>query len=228
MTDPQLPPAPPDENEEKDERDGKDAKRRDKESRRNEAEQGRLEPSFRYRALLNAVEAGQDLIDLADKKARFSLVIISVLNAVALVLVVRGGETVVPRTGAWGLIVQGELVVYVSVTVYYIWQAIEALRPRGAAGASRDTLPATVVPGESMRVLFHSDVVRREKAAYRRIWDQLRMDNINAELADQLHTVSQINQSKYAALTRLYLGVSIMTAMLTVTLVTIAASHLMP
>lgn len=200
--------------------DDKDAKK----LRKLDAERGVPEPAFRYRALQNAVEMTQDLIELADRKARFALVIISVLNAVALVLFVRGGDTLIPRTGLWGIIVQAELIVYVGVTIYYIFQAVEALRPRGTRMPT-DTLPTTVVPGESMRVLFHGDIVRRDRAEYRRIWDALRTDNLNAELTDQLHVLSGINQDKYGALARLYDGVRVMTALLTVTLVTVALSH---
>ena len=172
----------------------------------------------------NAVEMTQDLIELADRKARFALVIISVLNAVALVVVVRGGEAVLPRDGAWGVAISAEVVIYVAVTVWYIFQAIEALRPRGAAPT--DALPTVVQPGASMRMLFHGDIVRRPRAEYRRVWDELRMDNLTTELADQLHILSGINQDKYAALARLYRGVSVMTGLLTVTLVSIAAYHL--
>lgn len=216
MTDALLPPDPLDD---------KDAKKREKEARRLESERGTLEPAFRYRAMQNAVEMTQDLIELADRKARFALVIISVLNAVALVVVVRGGEAVLPRGGAWGAAITAEVVVYVAVTVWYIFQAIEALRPRGAAPT--DTLPTEVVPGQSMRVLFHGDIARRPRAEYRRVWDELRMDNLTTELADQLHILSAINQDKYAALARLYRGVSVMTALLTVTLLSIAAYHLL-
>ena len=215
MTDALLPPDPLDD---------KDAKKREKEARRLEAERGPLAPAFRYRAMQNAVEMTQDLIELADRKARFALVIISVLNAVALVVVVRGGEAVLPRDGAWGVAISAEVVIYVAVTVWYIFQAIEALRPRGAAPT--DALPTVVQPGASMRMLFHGDIVRRPRAEYRRVWDELRMDNLTTELADQLHILSGINQDKYAALARLYRGVSVMTGLLTVTLVSIAAYHL--
>lgn len=220
MTDAPLPPGSPDPSEDK------DAKKREKEARRLEAERGPLEPAFRYRAMQNAVEMTQDLIELADRKARFALVIISVLNAVALVVVVRGGDAFIPRAGAWGAVIGVELVVYVAVTVWYIFQAVEALRPRGAV--PDDALPVEVVPGRSMRVLFHGDIVRRGREDYRRVWDELRMDNLNTELADQLHVLSGINQDKYAALARLYRGVSLMTALLTVTLLTIAAHRLLP
>jgi hypothetical protein len=216
MTDALLPPDPLDD---------KDAKKREKDARRLEAERGLLEPAFRYRAMQNAVEMTQDLIELADRKARFALVIISVLNAVALVVVVRGGEAVLPRDGVWGAAITAEVVIYVAVTVWYIFQAIEALRPRGAAPT--DVQPTVVQPGASMRMLFHGDIVRRPRAEYRRVWDELRMDNLTTELADQLHILSGINQDKYAALARLYRGVSVMTGLLTVTLVSIAAYHLM-
>ncbi len=216
MTTPPRPSTPTDE---------KELKRREKELRRLESENGPLEPSFRYRALVNAVEAGQDLIELADRKARFALVIISVLNAVALVLVVRGGDAVIPRTGPWSRVILAEMVVYVGVTIYYLFQAIEALRPRGTTAAA-EPLPARVTPGESARVLFHNDVVQRDPATYRGLWAELRMDNLNVELADQLHTVSRINHTKYAALARLYAGVRVMTALLTLTLITLAAFHL--
>ncbi len=214
-----MPPLPPEQAEDK------DAKKRDKESKRLEAERGPLEPAFRYKAILNALEAGQDLIELADRKARFALVIISVLNAVALVLVVRGGDSFIPRFGVWGAVTQIEIVTYVLVTIYYIFQAIEALRPRGA-GPTTDPHPTAGTAGESMRVLFHGDIVRRDRATFRKAWEELRMDNLNTELADQLHTIARINQDKYAALAKLYRGVSVMTALLTATLVTIALWHL--
>ncbi|MCE9602805.1 MAG: hypothetical protein K8S21_11430 [Gemmatimonadetes bacterium] len=216
MTMPPLPPEPA-----KD----KDAKKREKEAKRLEAERGPLEPAFRYKAILNALEAGQDMIELADRKARFALVIISVLNAVALVVVVRGGDSFIPRFGVWGTVTHAEIVAYVLVTIYYIFQAIEALRPRGS-GPTTDALPTAGGAGESMRVLFHGDIVRRDRAAFRKVWDELRMDNLNTELADQLHTIARINQDKYAALAKLYRGVTIMTAFLTATLVTIAAWNL--
>jgi hypothetical protein len=220
MVEPALPPEPADE------KDEKDTKRREKEARRLESERGPMDPALRYRALQNSVEMAQDLIELADRKARFALVIISVLNAVALVLAIRGGEAALPRTGAWARIVQVELALYVLVTVYFIWQAIEALRPRGASAPPNDRLPDTIVPGASMRLLFHADIVRRDRATYRRLWEGLRMDNLIAELAEQMHTLGAINAMKYAALTRLYRGVSLMTVMLLVTLATIAAWHL--
>src|SRR5687768_7396602 len=136
-----------------------DADKADKALRKLEAEKGLLDPADRYKALVNAVEASQDLIELADKKARFALVIMSVLNAVAVLLVVRGGGVSFPRTGIFGALVPIEFAAYAVVTVYYISQAISALRPRGVKPPSENMLTSNVEPATSMRVLFYADVV---------------------------------------------------------------------
>lgn len=190
-------------------------------------QRGLLDPPDKYRALINAVEAAQDLIELADKKARFALVIMSVLNAVAVLLVVRGGDPLLPRTGFFALLVGAELVAYVIATVYYLSQAINALRPRGVRGAGpAPALPSAVEPGVSMRVLFYGDVVARDRAAYRALWETMRMDNLTAELADQLYSLSMINEQKFSALRRLYFGLTVMTVMLASVIVTIGLSRI--
>ena len=198
-----------------------EADKADKAMRKLEAERGLLDPPDRYKALVNAVEASQDLIELADKKARFALVIMSVLNAVAVLLVVRGGTAVIPRTGILGVLVPVEFATYAVVTVYYISQAISALRPRGVKPPPSNALPRTIEPEKSMRVLFYADVVAREREQYRELWANLRMDNLTSELADQLYTLSIINGQKYAALQRLYFGLTIMTVLLAVVIATI-------
>jgi hypothetical protein len=206
----------------------KEARRREKEARRLEEARGVLDPESRYKALYNTFRATQDLIEMGDKKARFALVIISVLNAVALLLFVRGGENLLPRGGGWGLLVTIEITAYVVGTIYYIGQAIDALRPRGIVIPSESSLPSAIEPATSMRVLFYGDVVARSRESYRRVWSELRMDNLQTELADQVYTLATINQRKYEALTRLYTGVAVMTAMLGGIIATIGAYRLWP
>ena len=193
--------------------------------RKREAERGPLDPADRYRALVNAVKAAQELIELGDKKARFALVIMSVLNAVIVLLVVRGGEAIIPSSGLLGTIIRLELVAYAVVTVYYLSQAIAALRPRGVRPPPTEELPSSIEPGQSMRVLFYADVISRERAAFRGLWDGLRMDNLTTELVDQLYALSWINHQKFTALDRLYFGLTVMTVMLAVLLGTIALHH---
>lgn len=190
-----------------------------------EAERGLLDPADRYKALVNAVEAAQDLIELADKKARFALVIMSVLNAVAVILVVRGGNVAFPREGVFAALVPLELATYAVVTVYYISQAISALRPRGVTPPPAHSLPTQIEPAKSMRMLFYADVVARERAEYRDLWSNLRMDNLTAELSDQLYTLSIINSQKFRALERLYFGLTVMTVLLVAIIATIGVAQ---
>ena len=193
-----------------------------KAARKLEIERGLLEPAERYKALVNAVKASQDLIELADKKARFALVIMSVLNAIAVLIVVRGGDAVLPPSGIFALLVRAEFVAYAVVTVYYVAQAIAALRPRSVRPPAGHELPSAVEPAVSMRVLFYADVLGRNRAAYADLWERLRTDNLTAELADQHYTLSWINAQKYKALDRLYFGLGVMTVMLASVIGTIA------
>jgi len=198
------------------------AEKAEKALRKLESERGLLDPADRYKALVNAVKAAQDLIELADKKARFALVIMSVLNAVAVLLVVRGGEAALPTSGIFGPLVKLELVAYAVVTVYYVSQAISALRPRGVRPPPLNTLPATIEPGISMRVLFYADIIARPRQDFADLWQGIRMDNLTTELADQLYVLSIINRQKFSALDRLYFGLTVMTVMLAILIGTIA------
>ncbi len=187
-----------------------------------EAETGLLGPADRYKAQINAVKQTQDLIELGDKKARFALVIMSVLNAIAILLVVRGGDTLIPKTGGYAILIMFEFIAYAVITIYYVAQAISALRPRSVKPSAADSLPGVVEPAKSMRVLFYADVLGRDREQYRRLWSSLRMDNLTAELSDTLYTLSWISGEKYKALDRLYFGLTIMTVMLAALIATIA------
>ena len=206
--------------------DDKETRRLERATRRREEEEGLLDPLTRFRALQGALKAETDFLELADKKARFALIIMSVLNAAALLLVARGGTDLIPRSGFWGRALQAELVLYVVVTAYYVAQAIEALRPRGKQTRPSGPPPSTVAPGVSMRVLFHTDIAARTRDEFRALWNEMRLDNVNAELADQLHMVSTINVKKFDALSRLYDGLFVMTVLVCAVLFTIAASAL--
>jgi hypothetical protein len=194
--------------------------------RKLEAERGLLDPDTRYRAQINAMKAAQDLLEMGDRKARFALVVMSVLNAVLVLLVARGGESFLPSTGPLAVIVQVELAAYVIVTVFYVLQAIQALRPRGMRPPNSTSLPSVIEPGKSMRVLFHADVVSRSTPEYRSLWENLRMDNLTTELADSLHTLARITQKKYEALDRLYVGLIVMAGLLALFLATVGAYNL--
>lgn len=202
------------------------AEKLEKALRKLEEARGLLEPADRYKALVNAIKQAQDLIEMGDRKARFALVIMSVLNAVAVLLVAQGGGALIPVSLAWRIALLTQAAVYVVLALYFVAQAVSALRPRGVRPPPAHEMPVEVAPGRSMRVLFHADVMARERGDYRALWERLRMDNLTTELADQLYTLSQVNHGKYAALDRLYMGVTVMTALLGLMLGTVGLYHL--
>jgi len=162
----------------------------------------------RYRALCDALKEANDLVDLADHKARFALVIMGALNAVLFIVATRGqfASAVPPAVQAW---LGAALVIYALVAAYFFLQAIEALRPRRfetrqlvSGGAGEDT---------PLGLRFYADVLVRDPAAYAAAWQGVNIGQLNAEVARQIYAVSRINDAKYAALRRLYSGLRAMT-----------------
>lgn len=202
-----------------------DATRRAKRAARLWEEAGPMAPDVRFRVLQSTLRMETDFLDLADKKARFALVIMSVVNAVGIVFAARGVQDW-SSSHPLALLLRVEAVAYGAATLWYIFQAIQALRPRGERG-TLPALPHDIAPAQSMRVLFHTDIAARSRDANRALWESLRLDNVTAELADQLHMVSRINVLKYRALGRLYTGVGLMTALLTAALLTEGARRLL-
>jgi uncharacterized protein YjiK len=170
----------------------------------------------RYRALTDMVEELLDLVDLADHKARFALIIMGALNAFLFIL---ASETdafeAIPRAFRVGM--TAALVVYALIAVYFVLQAIESLRPRKAQPrvmARREDDQEDLPLG----LRFHEDALRYTVDEYRTAWRDLRIAQLTSELAVQAHALHQINTAKYTALRRLYLGLQIMTVMAAVLL----------
>jgi hypothetical protein len=162
-----------------------------------------LEPWERYRALNDAYDLQQELIDLGDHKARFALVIMTGLNAVAFLMVARSDVlTTLPEAlRPW---LGGYLALYGIAAVYFFFQAIESLKPRIYLGAADQEL---------LGVRFFEGILRRNEEEYRRTWSEVRVDQLSEEIAEQVHILSRINREKYTALYRLYLGLQVLTVL---------------
>ena len=174
------------------------------------AEQGRsLDPWERYRALVDALEQAMDLVELADRKARFALVIMGALNVSFFFLATRS-ELVAVLPPALRPFLGFYLLIYAGVALFFFLEAIESLRPR----RFRPELP---FPGDAgpehypQGLRYFEDAVRHDLDAYRRAWRELRFGQLNAELAVQNHVVARINSDKFRSLRRLYTGLRVLT-----------------
>jgi uncharacterized protein YjiK len=165
----------------------------------------------RYRALTDVVEESLDLVDLADHKARFALVIMGALNALLFVMASQTDTfDAIPITAR--PVMTAFIVVYALVALYFVVQAIESLRPRKAQPRV-SYLEAHGPEDHPVGLRFYEDIVVRSVEDYRTAWRDLRIGQLNAELAVQGHALAQINKAKYGAVRRLYLGLQIMTLM---------------
>jgi uncharacterized protein YjiK len=173
----------------------------------------------RYRALTDVLDEAIDLVDLADHKARFALVIMAAVN-VAIFFVAGQFDLTKAVPGFLRPYLGAYLLIYVLVALYFFLQAIESLRPR----KSQPQVPVAETAPEDfpLGVRFYEDILRRDVDDYKRAWREVHIGQLNAELAVQAHALALINQAKYAALRRLYKGLKIMTVM-AVSLVALAA-----
>ena len=165
----------------------------------------------RYRALTDVMDDAMELVDLADHKARFALVIMAALN-VAMFFVASRADFAGRLPQRFQPFLAAYFLVYVLVALYFFLQAIESLRPRknqprvryfGEAGLEEHPLG----------VRFYEDILSRDLEAYRRAWREIRIGQLNNEVAVQAHALAEINRAKYRALGRLYVGLQLMTLM---------------
>jgi uncharacterized protein YjiK len=183
---------------------GKKKKKKEKDEVR------KANPWQRYKALIDALKESQDLIDLFDHKARFALMIMGALNA-AILLVATRSETLtrVPEHVRPWLYLYSSI--YAAIAIYFLLQAIESLRPRRIPQLPRKS--SVSEKDESLGLRFFGEAMRYDTPTYMSAWSSVRVSQLNAELSGQLHTLAQINSQKYAAVSKLYVGLKAITVL---------------
>lgn len=188
-------------------------KRRKREARlRRDAE--RAPDSFeRFRILSELVAEGRQVVDLADHKARYALVVLGVLNAGVFFLISRAHliadlpESVKP----WLL---GFLVAYAGLTFFFMLYAVDCLRPRQLHYARHiphlEDASGTVRAHVPRGLLFWEAIADYGLDEYRRAWSEIHMEQINGEVVVIAHGLSRLIRAKYAALGKLFVGLGIL------------------
>ena len=165
----------------------------------------------RYRALTDAIDEANDLVDLADHKARFALIIMAAVNVV-LFFSADAMDPLKSKSFTLQIVLGGYLFLYILTALYFFLQAIESLRPRKSQ-PQVTPVEQTGIEEFPLGIRFYEDILRRDVDAYKKAWQDVRIGQLNAELAVQAHALAAINQIKYAALRRLYMGLKIMLLM---------------
>ena len=165
----------------------------------------------RYRALTDALDEAIDLVDLADHKARFALVIMAAVNVV-LFFSADALDPLKSKSFALQIVLGIYLLLYILIALYFFLQAIESLRPRQSQ-PQVTPVDQTGIEEFPLGIRFYEDILRRDVDAYKKAWQEVRIGQLNAELAVQAHALAEINRAKYKALRKLYKGLQIMTLM---------------
>lgn len=168
-----------------------------------------LEPWERYRALLDVLESYTDLLELADRKTRFALIIMGLLNAVNFLLIARTDVFGVPAVSV-GAALALYAALYAFLSLFFFTQAIEALRPRSAKFFRESGMePGT----DSRRLRAIAHVAVQPPEAFYDFWREASLDQLCREVAFTAQSMAAINMEKYKALERVYRGLVALTAL---------------
>ena len=164
----------------------------------------------RYRALNDTMDEAYELVGIANREARFAAILMGALNASVVVLVTRPEVQLTIPAGfrTWMGVV---LCIYALVAVYFFLAAIEILRPRRFRPRVPPELTAAETHPAGLR--YYEDIILRTPDANWAAWRDVRIGQLNADLAVQVHSLAMVNKSKYASVQRLYAGLRIMTVL---------------
>jgi hypothetical protein len=170
----------------------------------------------RYRALVDSLEEAYDLIDIGNREARFALIVMGALNALPLVFLTKT-DAVSSLSGSERFTMATLLTGYAILLLYFILQAIEALHPGWFKPEIGDWSPERADHPAGVR--HFEDIIKRKAAEHWSAWQQVRLSQLNAELAVQIHSLARKNHAKHLAVRRLYIGLRAMALMLAAVLV---------
>jgi hypothetical protein len=183
----------------------------------------------RFRILMEVVDQGRRVVDLADNKARHALAMMGVLNAGVFILVSRFRLTagLGPSLRPWLI---AAFVIYAGLSFYFMLHAIDCLRPRQLASRSRPDETEGSYPagaGRPLGLLYWESIATQELEAYGRAWSSVRMEQLIAEQVVIGHRLSLLIRAKYVALSRLYWGLSFLVGFVALLLAAYAALGLL-
>jgi hypothetical protein len=175
----------------------------DKQARKRRSDAERPPESFeRFRILSELVDQGRQVIELADHRARYALVVMSVLNAFVFLVISRShllGE--LPPTFRTRLI--SFIGLYGVLTFIFVFYAVDCLRPRRLQyakllGDRKDGRPGP------LGILYWEAIAGYDLEDFRRAWSEARMVQLNAEVVIIAYSLARVVRAKYLDLSRLY------------------------
>jgi hypothetical protein len=176
----------------------------------------RLDVRDRFRLMTDFIDAERKMIDVADHKARFALVIMGALNAVLFLLAVRGHEWVPAAARSWLLVL---LLPYVVLTFAFLLDAVRVLQPHmrvwpevaaAAAPSPLRGLGAVTEDERPLGLMYWGAAAAVDFPRYARLWTEARVGQAGTELSLLAYELAHVNARQYGALRRMFQGLRLM------------------
>ena len=183
------------------------ARKRRKREAKQQRDAERPPGSFeRFRILSELVDEGRQVIELTDHRARYALVVMSVLNAFVFLVISRSHLLVElpPTSRTWLISFIG---VYGGLTFLFVYHAVDCLRPRRLRYTEQLRKGREGSSGP-LGILYWEGIAGYQLDAFRRAWGEAHMEQLNAEVVIIAYNLAQVVRAKYVALGRLYWGLS--------------------
>ncbi|HEY9518929.1 MAG TPA: hypothetical protein VIQ98_06695 [Gemmatimonadales bacterium] len=160
----------------------------------------------RWRILMDVVDEGRRVAELADHKARYALVVMGALNAGVFLILSRAHliSDLPPVLKPWLI---GALVAYAGLSCLFVYHAIDCIRPRWLRDAVGQGRAGSSAP---LGLLYWESIGSYDEKAYRDAWNTVRMDQLNGEVVVISHHLSLLIRHKYRALDRLFRGLAVL------------------
>ncbi len=200
------------------------AERRLRKQAEKAAESQPLEPWERYRALSDQLDHMLDVVEMADRRTRFALVLLGTLNAANALIAVQA--QVLGATALNAVILRGYVACYLLLSMYFLVQAVNALRPRSRQlGKAGDNVADT---SGLPRIRLIDDILTHQPDEFYDVWRTASIGAVNRELALQVYLLARTAAVKYAALVRVYNGVLLLLALTTLFVLILALHAIAP
>jgi hypothetical protein len=163
-----------------------------------------LRPEEQGKHLWQAVNQARRLIELADHKARYALVVMGVVNAGVFLLATRSDHftPLVPEpVRPWFSFL---IFPFGSIALAFLVDAYNTLRPRPPSLRSAG-LVRLDVESRPVGLIFWDSFLARSVEHYQHAWDTVPAGALNNELAAMAYALGEGIQAKYRALHRLYI-----------------------
>ena len=169
------------------------------------AEARPLESWELYRALSDSVDHMLDVIEMADRRTRFALVLLGTLNAANILIALQAD--LVGATALDPLLLTAYIGCYLLLSLYFLVHAVIALKPRARQmGRAVDAADLAGLPG----LRLPDDILAHQPDAFYDLWRTTEIGALNRELALQVHLMARTTSEKFAALRKLYNGLLIL------------------